>query len=69
MRNMVSDSSLLSFCFLKHRSNGSLGAIVRINPDEIHVKDTEWVGALYTGPTSVRTLHLLPLHLLSSSHL
>ena len=52
---------LLTFLLLRRTDLTALcraGRIVRINPDELHIKDTEWVGTLYTGPTSVRTLHL-----------
>ena len=42
-------SSPASFEELKQ----SIGPIVRINPDEIHIDDPEWFDVLYTGPSSV----------------
>ena len=30
------------------------GPIVRINPDEIHVKDPTWLDTIYSGPGHVR---------------
>lgn len=35
-----------------------LGPIVRINPHEIHVKDSAWVETLYAGSTGVRNMTL-----------
>ena len=63
---------LLTFLLLRGTNLTVLcraGTIVRINPDELHIKDTEWVGTLYTGPTSVRTLHLPTLPTLGFSHI
>ena len=36
------------------------GPIVRINPDELHVRDSDWLGTLYTGPTQVSFLWTYP---------
>lgn len=33
---------------------------MRINPEELHVRDSGWVRVLYTGPASVkRSMYLL----------
>lgn len=34
----------------------STGPIVRINPEELHVRDSGWFGVLYTGPSSVKVM-------------
>ena len=31
---------------------------MRINPEELHIRDSAWIGALYTGPSSVSLLSL-----------
>lgn len=31
------------------------GPIVRIRPNEVHVKDSNWMDVLYTGPSDVRS--------------
>lgn len=30
-----------------------IGPIVRVGPNEVHVKDSSWVNALYAGPRAV----------------
>ena len=31
----------------------STGPIVRVRPNEVHVKDSEWMSVLYSGPGEV----------------
>lgn len=38
-----------TFMYEVERMHEEYGPIVRINPDELHIKDTEWVEVLYTG--------------------
>lgn len=35
-------------------ANTTLGPIIRINPHEIHVRDSTWLDTLYISPAAVR---------------
>ncbi|CAD6568443.1 MAG: hypothetical protein ASARMPRED_001717 [Alectoria sarmentosa] len=41
-----------TFMYEIERMHDVYGPIVRINPEELHVRDSEWVGILYTGPAN-----------------
>lgn len=39
------------------------GPVIRINPDEIHVEDKNWLDTLYVGPAHVSLCPRLQWHL------
>lgn len=53
---MVGDIAIIhgKNSFSLTRLLGLLGPVVRVTPDEIHVKDPEWATVLYAGPGHVR---------------
>lgn len=42
-----------SIDFRMHFYNVHAGPVVRIRPNEVHVKDSNWMDVLYTGPSDV----------------
>ena len=37
----------------KRSNKPSTGPIIRIRPNEVHIKDSKWMDVLYTGPSDV----------------
>ena len=42
------------FIFHLERLHDQYGPVIRVSPEEIHVRDSEWFDVLYTGPGHVR---------------
>ncbi|MCJ1436764.1 hypothetical protein MMC27_006146 [Xylographa pallens] len=56
------------FMYEVDRMHEEYGPIVRINPDEIHVKDPTWLDVIYSGPGHIRNKYAPSAHMSGVPH-